>query len=263
MSEKESKELLIKKVKEMKDKGYVESTRKGDTGIGKTSEDLLGKKEDNLQEPDFHGFEVKANAKTSPSLITLTTKAPKRSEDGKNIRGANSRITDMIGSPSEEFPNVNTLHTTLYAHRITQIGEDYTGQLKLEGDTIKLEFKNKEGEIVDDNNYYKLSDFEKGLKKLEKTAFIGVDTRTKEDGKKEYHYNEIEIHEKPTVEKLKECILAGDVAIDIRMGVYQNPENEKTYGKRHDHGTAIRISKESKGKLFSEKHKIDISEDKN
>lgn len=53
------------------------SNRNGPTGIGKTFEDLLGKKEDNLSLPDFKGLiELKARDMESSSMINLFTKSP-------------------------------------------------------------------------------------------------------------------------------------------------------------------------------------------
>jgi hypothetical protein len=53
------------------------SNRSGPTGIGKTFEDLLGKKEDNLSLPDFKGLiELKARDMESSSMINLFTKSP-------------------------------------------------------------------------------------------------------------------------------------------------------------------------------------------
>jgi hypothetical protein len=53
------------------------TNRSGPTGIGKTFEDLMGKKEDNLSLPDFQGLiELKARDMESSSMINLFTKSP-------------------------------------------------------------------------------------------------------------------------------------------------------------------------------------------
>lgn len=61
-----------------KHKDYaILSNRSGPTGIGKTFEDLLGKKEDNLSLPDFQGLiEIKSRDMESASMINLFTKSP-------------------------------------------------------------------------------------------------------------------------------------------------------------------------------------------
>src|SRR3989344_9080883 len=74
-------ELNIKeKLKKIKDKGFIKSLRKDNTGIGYTLETLLGIKENNIGEPDFiyNGLrvELKAQRKKAGSRITLYTKSP-------------------------------------------------------------------------------------------------------------------------------------------------------------------------------------------
>ena len=39
---------VVKKLREIKEMGYIKTHRAGDTGIGKTLEDLLGIKENNI-----------------------------------------------------------------------------------------------------------------------------------------------------------------------------------------------------------------------
>lgn len=79
--------------------------RKGDTGIGKTFEDLLGKEEDNFQLPDFENIELKAHLDNN-SLITLFTKSP-------NLpRGINTIIRNKYGY-DEDNSGIKVLHSTV------------------------------------------------------------------------------------------------------------------------------------------------------
>ena len=61
----------------LKAMGWITSLRKGDTGIGKTIETLLGIPENNLGEPDCLynelEVEVKAHRSNSNSMVTLFT----------------------------------------------------------------------------------------------------------------------------------------------------------------------------------------------
>ena len=62
------------KLQEIKNKGFVESLRRGSTGIGYTFETLFGVKENNIPIPDIGGrVEIKTIRKDSQSLITLFT----------------------------------------------------------------------------------------------------------------------------------------------------------------------------------------------
>ncbi len=61
------------KFAQVKKKGWVNSKRKGPTGIGQTLEQLLGIKENNVALPDLGTVELKAHRIGSSSMITLFT----------------------------------------------------------------------------------------------------------------------------------------------------------------------------------------------
>jgi len=62
------------KLREIKNKGFVKSLRRGSTGIGYTFERLFGVKENNIPIPDIGGrVEIKTIRRDSQSLITLFT----------------------------------------------------------------------------------------------------------------------------------------------------------------------------------------------
>ncbi len=56
--------------------GWIKTHRSGNTGIGKTLEDLLGITENNIQGPDFGSYELKSGRINSNSMLTLMTKSP-------------------------------------------------------------------------------------------------------------------------------------------------------------------------------------------
>lgn len=58
----------------------METHRAGNTGIGKTLEDLLGIEENNVPGPDAVGVELKSTRRSSNNLTTLFTKEPPRDE---------------------------------------------------------------------------------------------------------------------------------------------------------------------------------------
>jgi len=71
---------FVSRLREIKQAGYIETHRKGNTGIGKTLEDRLGIEENNIPGPDAVGVELKTMRRGSSSLTTLFTKEPPRSE---------------------------------------------------------------------------------------------------------------------------------------------------------------------------------------
>lgn len=63
-----------KRLEEIRDMGYIPTTRRGPTGIGHTFETYIGLDETNLQIPDIGGrIEIKTARRNSGSLITLFT----------------------------------------------------------------------------------------------------------------------------------------------------------------------------------------------
>lgn len=60
----------------IENQGFIKTHRRGRTGIGKTLEDLLGIKENNIPGPDLTNVELKSARMHSKSMVTLTTQSP-------------------------------------------------------------------------------------------------------------------------------------------------------------------------------------------
>ena len=91
--------VVISKFKEVKSLEYVPSNRANNTGIGKTFEDYIGVVENNLDEPDLAGFEIKSHRGASCSYVTLFTKSPsfpKRANAYLKALLSKENILDMI-----------------------------------------------------------------------------------------------------------------------------------------------------------------------
>ena len=67
---------LIKKLKKIKEMGWIRTHRDGNTGVGKTLEDLLGITENNIPGPNAAMIELKSARKNVSSMLTLFTKSP-------------------------------------------------------------------------------------------------------------------------------------------------------------------------------------------
>ncbi|MBF0517873.1 MAG: hypothetical protein HQK97_12330 [Nitrospirae bacterium] len=65
---------IIKRLKSLKEQGFIQSLRRGPTGVGYTLETKLALNETNISLPDIGGrVELKATRRSSSSLITLFT----------------------------------------------------------------------------------------------------------------------------------------------------------------------------------------------
>lgn len=64
---------FTRRFKELKERGFIRTKRRGPTGIGYTLETELKIKENNIAEPDLDKIELKAHRSNTQSLITLFT----------------------------------------------------------------------------------------------------------------------------------------------------------------------------------------------
>ena len=94
---------LIDRLKILERGGFVKTHRSDNTGVGKTLEDLLGIKENNIPGPNGHMIEIKGGRKQSSSMFTLFTKFPLP-------RGINSKLRTFYGYPSE---GLKDMHITI------------------------------------------------------------------------------------------------------------------------------------------------------
>ena len=70
-------DILVEKLKKIKEQGFIQTNRAGNTGIGKTLEDLLDIPENNIPLPDIEGVaELKAYRRDAGSMLTLFTLEP-------------------------------------------------------------------------------------------------------------------------------------------------------------------------------------------
>ncbi len=99
---------LVQRLKEIKNMGFIRTHRQGNTGIGKTLEDLLGIEENNVPSPNAVKVELKSARKNAKSMLTLFTKSPLH-------RKANSALLERYGYPSKRDNNRKDLHTTVNA----------------------------------------------------------------------------------------------------------------------------------------------------
>ena len=219
-------DTLVSEFNRIKNLGYIPATRKGSTAIGKTFEDILGKREDNFPGPDFGDIEIKTQREVSNSYITLFTKAP------DYPRKANNYLRENYGYPLPEYNNMNILHTSLFGNTLNNMN------LKIFVDRAKKKvFIANEVETI---AYYTFTNlYEKFHLKLRNLAVISAFAQNN-NGFEYFHYIAFNFYFNPSFERFLTLLENGQIMVDIRIGVYHNPE-KANYGKTHDHGTAFRI----------------------
>lgn len=227
---------VIRKLKELKEKGYVKTHRTGSTGIGKTLEDLLGIQENNIPSPDFNEeIELKTARKISSSMLTLFTKAPLP-------RNANSHLLETFGYITGESQGRKILHTTVN-------GVDYNTLRGVPGFKINVTSDKlilSAYQHIDIVPYWDREILRKCFEsKLPKLVYLKAESKgINED--EEFWYNEAYLLSGFNFDNFIRLVREGNILVDIRIGQYPN-------GRPHDHGTGFRVHPNKLDLCFKER----------
>jgi hypothetical protein len=229
----------------IKEKGFVESHRTHNTGIGKTFEDLIGITENNNFLADYEDvLELKSSRELSNSMVTLFTKAP------THPKGINSIMRERFGEPDQKAEGLKTVHTTFSALKFNTFFKRFGFKLEVneEERRIYILIKNLEtDEIEDIEIYYEFDEIKNIIKKkLDYIAYIKTETKT-ENGKEFFNFKKAILLSDLTFDKFIQFIKEGLIPYDIRIGVYRSG---KLKGKTHDHGSGFRVLKNNLNKVF-------------
>jgi len=213
---------LIRKLKAIKKMEYVKTHRPGNTGVGKTLEDLLGIEENNIPGPNAAMLELKSARKNASSMLTLFTKSP-------SPKKANSGLLEKFGYESARGNKRKELHTTVNAIRYNQLKGKHGFKIGIKKDRINLITAQKEIVGYWDKETLKNS-FERKLRKL-----LYVKTETRGNGsKEEFWFNEAWLLSGFSFNNFLNLLKKKVIFVDIRIGQYPD-------GRTHDHGTGFRI----------------------
>jgi len=249
---KSSKERLIEIFEEIHDRGWVQSHRSNNTGIGKTFEDLAGVEENNSEGPDFEEFEIKAHRDEANSPITLFTLAPTFPKQ------ANGYLKDKFGELYPGSTMLKKLHTSMFADRKNSYISKYAFQLinDRSSEVLKLgAFDLASGKLLDDSVGYSYEKLQKKLyKKLTNLFYVSAERRFR-NGVEEFRFTNAIIYSNPSFERFLNILEDGSVQYDIRIGSYQSG---KRYGKPHDHGSGFRVREDYMLSLYSSMEYVNL-----
>lgn len=210
-----------KKLQQVKKLGFVPTHRPGDTGIGKTLEDLLDIKENNIPLHDITGVaELKAYRRNAKSMLTLFTLEP-LPKGGDRDRA----LLDNFGYSKRDNGRSKELHSTLSCKR-------YNNQsLKLSVEKDKIRIQGKERRL---NIYWDMQSVaRKFADKLPALIYVLADTKNIK-GKEYFHFNEAYILSDFDFELFKKMVKQDQIVVDFRM--YYRPN-----GNVRNHGTGFRV----------------------
>ena len=227
---------LKEKLRQIKKMGFVKTHRRGDTGIGKTLEDLLGIKENNIPLPDIGEVaELKSYRKNAKSMMTLFTLEP-LPKGGDRDR----LLLDNFGYSKRDNQRSKELHSTLSCKRYN----NQNLKLSVEKDKIRVKGKGKRLNIFWDMESLR----NKFNEKLPALVYVLADTKIV-DGVEYFHFNEAYLLEDFDFELFKKRVKADDIVVDFRM--YYRPN-----GSVRNHGTGFRVKINKLDDCFSKKTRL-------
>lgn len=227
---------LIKRLEQLKSKGFIPSLRKGSTGIGHLLESELGIGENNIPIPDIGGrVEIKGTRRNANSLITLFT-------FNRGVwRFPQKDIIEKYGYLDDEGRQAlkNIVNNKNPNGQGFYLASDTARNL------IVLKNKNEKENIAEWSVYTIAGKF---MSKLDRLLLIIADNKI-ENGIEHFHYNEAYLIEEPTPEKFLEAIKKSELMIDLRMHL-------KESGGVRNRGTAFRISEKNLTDLYAKKKRL-------
>jgi len=240
---KENIENLKLLFKEIKNKEYNKSLRKGTTGIGYTFETLINKSENNLYLPDYNGIEIKTKLGYSKSPLTLFTLTPKK-ENERSIK----YLLENYGYPNKNL-KFKSFRTDAYINKNNIIGNKFIIKLKIDYEQKKLILLilNINLEILDNSIYWNLDEIKKRLEtKLSYLAYI-IGYPYKKNNNIYYKYTNLKIYKLKNFDKFIELLENNKIYITFNIGYFRTG---KRIGDIHDRGTAFRLSCDVISDLF-------------
>ncbi|TAL61141.1 MAG: hypothetical protein EPN85_05655 [Bacteroidetes bacterium] len=228
---------LVKRLQELKKKEFIETSRRGPTGIGHLLEKELGISETNIAIPDIGGrVEMKGTRRNVSSLITLFT-------FNKAVWKINQKeIINKYGYKDDQG------RQALY--NIVSNKTPNSQGFYLESDQkrhlIILKNKKEKNKSFSEWSTYVIAG--KFMSKMDRLLLVLADNKIIND-KEYFHFDEAYLLENPTPENFLKAFAKSELMIDLRMHL-------KSSGGVRNHGTAFRISEKNLMLLYAKKRRL-------
>ena len=216
---------LLEKFDAIKERGWIDSLRTGDTGIGYTFETLLGIKENNDQEADFKGIEIKCKG----------TKEGRLSTSGK-INLFQAGPTWMLDATSKELIRILGAPGTdgLYAcySQVTTTPNNLDLLLDILHEQQKINLRKN----VQALGYWPFTQLAKRLaEKHSRAAFVKAQVRNT-NGKSQFAYEELVYCDRPSIDRFVNLVVDRNIVFEFTM-------SEKSDGRIRNHGYPWRLTR--------------------
>jgi len=227
---------LIKRLEKLREKEFIQTLRKGPTGIGHLAESELELVETNIAIPDIGGrVEMKATRRNANSLITLFTfnRAVWKIKQ-KDIVTKYGYIDEQGRQALYNIVNTKTPNTQGF-----YLVSDPAKHL------VILKNKNEKENVAEWSTYVIAGKF---MTKMDRLLLILADNKI-ENNMEHFHFNEAYLLENPTPEKFLEAFEKNELIIDLRMHL-------KPSGEIRNHGTAFRIAEKHLKDLYAKQRRL-------
>jgi hypothetical protein len=214
-------ESLLGKFDEVKELGWVDSLRSGDTGIGYTFETMIGVAENNSREADYQGIEIKCKQAKAGNArggkINLFQQVP---EWTRKLSGM-ERLK-LIGK--QEIDGTYSCHS-----QVTALPNNLGLRLDLKEIDQRIDLLKDSEEV----GYWLYDVLQKRLlEKHSRAVFIKAKVRNGKD-KIQFKYDELIYCERPSIERFVDLVRTRDIVFEFVMA--------ERNGKVRNHGYPWRL----------------------
>ncbi|MFA1512648.1 MvaI/BcnI family restriction endonuclease [Priestia aryabhattai] len=212
----EALEELVDMLKDINSRGFVETMKKGDTGVGFTFESLIGINANSEKTPDYKGIEIKCSRSKQP-------REKRKASTGKqtlfslipnwNIVGNRRGLVEQYGH-QDKVRNRLGLYCT-----IKVFPNSYGWYLEVNESEQRIYVCNYGKRVM----FYEMNDLRYVLESKHKESFFVTAYGRKNDiGNEEFHYDSAIYCNKVSFEEfltlIKENLMGVDFAINLKNG---------------------------------------------
>lgn len=224
---------LLSKLREIHNRGFLQSITPGDPGVGDTLEHALGIDRNNSKQPDYKGIELKTTRLTrngkdrATTRSTLFTKVPDAGMTYREIVDNYGKIQVPRGSTAARLQ----LYETLLCSRINAY--NLVLEVDINKDEIDLMHESAERVRKYVSAWYMKSLREALLIKHHETFWIKAQSESR-DGIEYFRYDKVLHTKKPNASLLGPLIESDKITIDL--AAHYQPD-----GKWRDHGVLFKM----------------------
>ena len=246
----EIESALVSKLQIISTKGFIDSLRSGDTGVGMTLETLLGIEANSNRAPDYFGIEIKAKRVTgrqnrATTRATLFSQVPDWDVSACRNGMAILNKYGYIDSETNRLQLYCTNSSTPNPQGLFLKVDENNGVLE--------SLKNDMG-TIEKVASWRMENLKTQLEaKHKKTFWVKAKVRTSQAGVEQFHYFEVDKTESPLSSNLATLIEIGAVTMDYTLS------QKATGNSARDHGYLFKIHPANFDLLFPPSKSIKLS----